>query len=62
MNNIYLGNLTRLRVLNDLLFGKSVKSYNHEEWLILIFIFIFLGGGDKISNGPFNQKHTSILV
>lgn len=60
MNNIYSGNLTRLRVLNDLLFGKSVESYNHEEWLILIFIFIFFF--DKISNGPFNQKHTSIMV
>lgn len=61
MNNIYSGNLTRLRVLNELLFEKSVESYNHEEWLILIFIlfFFFL---DKISNGPFNQKHTSILV
>lgn len=42
MNNIYSGNLTRLRVLNDLLFGKSVESYNPEEWLILIFIFYFL--------------------
>lgn len=60
MNNIYSGNLTRLRVLNELLFEKSVESYNHEEWLILIFIFIFFF--DKISNGPFNQKHTSIMV
>lgn len=41
MNNIYSGNLTRLRVLNELLFEKSVESYNHEEWLILIFIYLF---------------------
>lgn len=37
---------------------KSVELYNHEEWLILIIIIF----GGKISNGPFKQKHTSILV
>lgn len=58
MKNRYSGNLTKLRVFNALLFGKSAELYNHEEWSILIFI----RKNYEISNETFKQLYNSISV